>query len=73
MRACTCSTARHAHAEGRPSAGEPANRPADDILEELEPRQRMFKVFSRSEKREHGDLRAAQKRVRQPRAWGAAG
>ena len=71
MRACTCSTARHA--EGRPSAGEPANRPADDIIEELEPRQRMFKVFSRSEKREHGDLRAAQKRARQPRAWGAAG
>jgi hypothetical protein len=30
-------------------------------------------VFSGSVKRDYSDLRCAQMRVRQPRAWGAAG
>ena len=53
--------------------GKAAHGPADDVVEELELRQGVLEVFRRSKKRDHGDLRAAQKRVRQPRALGAAG
>jgi len=61
------------HTKRRPSTGKAAHGPADDVVEELELRQGVLEVFRRSKKRDHGDLRAAQKRVRQPRALGAAG
>ena len=53
-----------AHVPRRPSTGKRAGRPADDILEELELRQRLCEVFSGSVKRDHSDLCRAQKRVR---------
>ena len=56
------------HTKRRPSAGKAAHGPADDVVEELELRQGVLEVFRRSKKCDHGDLRAAQKRVRQPRA-----
>ena len=61
------------HTKRRPSTGKAAHGPADDVVEELELRQGVLEVFRRSKKRDHGDLRAAQKRVRQPHALGAAG
>ena len=55
------------------NTGKRGGGPADAIVEELELRQRACEMFSGSEKRHHGDLCRAQKRVRQPRAWAAAG
>ena len=49
-----------------PSMRHPSEKSADGVVEELEPRRTMVEVFSGCEKREHGDLRAAKKRVRQP-------
>ena len=46
-------------------------RTRDAVVEELELRQRACEMFSGSEKRHHGDLCRAQKRVRQPRTCGA--
>ena len=48
-------------------------RARDAVVEELELRQRVCEMFSGFEKRHHGDLCRAQKRVRQPRMQGAAG
>ena len=62
-----------AHAPRRPSTGKRGGGPGDAIVEELELRQRACEMFSGSEKRHHGDLCRAQKRVRQPRMRGAAG
>ena len=54
-RQCTRATTRThapiaAHAPRRPSTGKRAGRPADDIVEELELRQRLCEVFSGSVK-----------------------
>ena len=56
-----------------PSMRKPAHQSADGVVEELEPRRTMVEVFSGSQKRQHGDLRAAQKRVRQRAQRGAVG
>ena len=61
------------HTKRRPSTGKAAHGPADDVVEELELRQGVLEVFRSSKKRDHGDLRAAQKRVRQRALLGSRG
>ena len=54
-------------------ADETAQWAAGNLVEEIELRQSMFEVFSGSEKRDHGDLCRAQKRMKQPCEQGAPG
>ena len=61
------------HKQRRPCADEAAHPAADNVVEELELRQSMCKVFSGSENRDHSELWRAQKRMRDSRMRGAAG
>ena len=51
------------HKQRRPNAGETTHRPAYGVVEELQLRQSMCKVFSGSENSDHSALCRAQKRV----------